>query len=161
MIALRVALEQYLSIRQGLGYKYQHQTRRLADFVAFMEQQGAVTITTKLALAWATLPANRHASWALRLSDVRGFARHVANIDPNTEVPPTGLLPPLKRATMSCRNGGPVRKGMAPASPAVSSAAPPITRVSTARARQSKTPAECLIPSSPTCAMFVQELPGR
>jgi integrase len=98
MIALRFALEQYLSIRQGLGYKYRHQARRLADFVSFMERQGAVTITTKLALAWATLPADRHASWALRLSDVRGFARHVASIDPNTEVPPTGLLPPLKRA---------------------------------------------------------------
>lgn len=98
MIALRSALEQYLSIRQGLGYKYRHQARRLADFVSFMERQGAVTITTKLALAWATLPAERHASWALRLSDVRGFARHVASIDPSTEVPPTGLLPPLKRA---------------------------------------------------------------
>jgi integrase len=98
MIALRSALEQYLSIRQGLGYKYRHQARRLADFVSFMERQGAVAITTKLALAWATLPAERHASWALRLSDVRGFARHVASIDPSTEVPPTGLLPPLKRA---------------------------------------------------------------
>ena len=37
-------------------------------------------------------------SWALRLSDVRGFARHVANIDPKTEVPPAGTLPGLKRA---------------------------------------------------------------
>src|SRR5215510_1580058 len=48
--------------------------------------------------AWATLPPDRHASWALRLTDVRGFARHVANIDPETEVPPAGILPPLKRA---------------------------------------------------------------
>jgi len=29
---------------------------------------------------------------------VRGFARHVANIDPETEVPPAGILPRLKRA---------------------------------------------------------------
>jgi integrase len=99
MITLRAALEQYLSIRQGLGYKYQHQAQRLADFVIFMEQQGAATITTKLALAWATLPAERHASWTLRITDVRGFARHVAQIDPNTEVPPTGIMPPVKRAT--------------------------------------------------------------
>lgn len=46
----------------------------------------------------ATLPPDRHASWALRLTDVRGFARHVANLDPKTEVPPVGLLPGLKRA---------------------------------------------------------------
>jgi integrase len=44
------------------------------------------------------LPPDRHASWALRLTDVRGFARHVANIDPQTEVPPAGILPRLKRA---------------------------------------------------------------
>jgi integrase len=98
MISLRSALKQYLSMRQGLGYKYQHQTRRLADFVSFMESHEATTITTKLAVAWATLPADRHASWALRLTDVRGFARHVANFNPETEIPPTGILPPLKRA---------------------------------------------------------------
>src|SRR5208282_135189 len=98
MIDLRSALERYLSMRKGLGYKYQHQTRRLADFVSFMEKREAATITTKLALAWATLPPDRHASWALRLGDVRGFARHVANLDPRTEVPPAGMLPGLKRA---------------------------------------------------------------
>ena len=98
MTSLRSALERYLSMRQGLGYKYQHQARRLADFVSFMEKCRATTITTKLAVAWATLPPDRHASWALRLTDVRGFARHVANIDPKTEVPPAGILPRLKRA---------------------------------------------------------------
>ena len=98
MTDLRSALERYLSMRQGLGYKYRHQARRLADFVSFMETRGATTITTKLAVAWATLPPDRHASWALRLTDVRGFARHVANIDPQTEVPPTGILPRLDRA---------------------------------------------------------------
>src|SRR5882757_7181647 len=85
-------------MRQGLGYKYQHQARRLADFVSFMEKRRATTITAKLAVTWATLPPDRHASWALRLTDVRGFARHVANIDPKTEVPPAGILPRLKRA---------------------------------------------------------------
>ena len=76
MTGLQSALERYLSMRQGLGYKYQHQARRLADFVSFMEKRKATTITTKLAVAWATLPPDRHASWALRLTDVRGFARH-------------------------------------------------------------------------------------
>jgi integrase len=98
MTDLHSALERYLSMRKGLGYKYQHQTRRLADFVTFMERRKATTITTKLAMEWATLPPDRHASWALRLTDVRGFARHVANIDPKTQVPPVGMLPGLKRA---------------------------------------------------------------
>ncbi len=100
MTDLRSALERYLGMRKGLGYKYQHQTWRLADFVAFMEKREAATITTKLALEWATLPPDRHASWALRLSDVRGFARHVANFDPQTEVPPAGMLPSPKRAKL-------------------------------------------------------------
>ena len=98
MTDLRSALERYLSMRQGLGYKYQRQARRLADFVSYMERHNATAITTKLAMAWATLPPDRHASWTLRLTDVRGFARHIANIDPQTEVPPTGILPRLKRA---------------------------------------------------------------
>lgn len=98
MTDLRSALDRYLSMRQGLGYKYQHQTRRLKDFVAFMETRAAATITTKLAIEWATLPPDRHATWALRLTDARGFARHVAHIDPRTEVPPAGVLPGLTRA---------------------------------------------------------------
>jgi integrase len=98
MSRLRTALEKYLSMRKGLGYKYEQQSQRLADFVTFMEKSKATNITTKLALAWATLPPDRHASWALRLSDVRGFARHVANFDPRTEVPSAGLLPGWKRA---------------------------------------------------------------
>jgi integrase len=98
MTGLRSALDRYLSVRQGLGYKYQQQARRLSDFVSFMEKHNATTITTKLAVTWATLPPDRHASWTLRLTDVRGFARHVANIDPEAEVPPAGILPRLKRA---------------------------------------------------------------
>ena len=95
MTDLRSALEKYLSMRKGLGYKYEHQTRRLGDFVAFMEKRKAKAITTKLAMEWATLPPGRHASWALRLTDVRGFARHISNLDPRTEVPPSA----------SCRDG--------------------------------------------------------
>ena len=34
MTDLRSALEKYLSMRKGLGYKYEHQTRRLGDFIA-------------------------------------------------------------------------------------------------------------------------------
>ena len=63
-----------------------------------MEKRKAKTITTNLAMEWATLPPDRHASWALRLTDVRGFARHISNLDPRTEVPPVGVLPGWRRA---------------------------------------------------------------
>jgi len=68
MTSLRIAVERYLSMRQGLGYKYQNQAGRLRDFVSFMERRKARTITTKLAIAWATLPPGRHALSAKRLS---------------------------------------------------------------------------------------------
>ncbi|MET4037354.1 MULTISPECIES: hypothetical protein [unclassified Bradyrhizobium] len=67
MTNLRSALDKFLSMRKGLGYKYEHQTRLLADFVTFMEKRKARIITASLAMEWATLPPDRHASWALRL----------------------------------------------------------------------------------------------
>jgi integrase len=97
MTTLRLALERYLSMRQGLGYKYRAQARRLRDFVSFMEARKARNITTKLAMAWATFPPRSQVSSARRLIDVRGFARHVASIDPKTEVPPSGIFPQWKR----------------------------------------------------------------
>jgi integrase len=97
MTTLRCALERYLSMRQGLGYKYRDQARRLRDFISFMERRKATTIKAKLALAWATLPPRSSVSSARRLIEVRGFARHVASIDPKTEIPPSGIFPQQKR----------------------------------------------------------------
>lgn len=98
MSPLRSALQRYVAMRRGLGCKFLQQERRLTKFVAFMEKRSAPIITHRLALEWATLPPDRHSSWALRLTDVRGFARHLAGIDVRTEVPPAGILPPLCRA---------------------------------------------------------------
>lgn len=98
MSSLRSVLECYINIRRGLGYKYHQPAKRLSDFVTFMEKQGAEVITTKRALAWATLSPDRQPSWSIRLTDVRGFARHVAQFDSRTEVPPVNLLPPPRRA---------------------------------------------------------------
>ena len=98
MTALRSALDRYVAMRRGLGHQFRAQEQRLTEFVTFMEEHDATVITHKLALEWATLPPDRHASWALRLCDVRGFARHLLNIEPRTEVPPVKSLPPLRRA---------------------------------------------------------------
>jgi integrase len=97
MTTLRLALERYLSMRQGLGYKYRDQARRLREFVSFMEARKTRTITAKLALAWATLPPRSQVSSARRLNEVRRFARHVASIDPKTEMPPKGIFPQRRR----------------------------------------------------------------
>lgn len=40
----------------------------------------------------------RQPSWAIRLTDVRCFARHVAHLDPSTEVPPADAVPAARRA---------------------------------------------------------------
>lgn len=94
MSDLRDALDSYLTIRRALGYKLARTGLLLADFVAHLEANGADTITTDAALAWATLPPNGASDWwAQRLSVVRPFTRHLHAIDPAHEVTPPGLLP--------------------------------------------------------------------
>jgi hypothetical protein len=43
MSRLRTALDRYVGMRQGLGYKYHGPAGRLSDFVTFMEARGAET----------------------------------------------------------------------------------------------------------------------
>ncbi|HVI79186.1 MAG TPA: tyrosine-type recombinase/integrase, partial [Candidatus Acidoferrum sp.] len=87
-------VQDYLSLRRGLGFKLKRHTRLLKEFVSFLEQADASQITSRLALQWATEPQHiQQAEWAARLSVVRGFARYWSATDPATEVPPEGLLP--------------------------------------------------------------------
>lgn len=98
MSTLRASLGDYVAMRRGFGFKFRHQEKRLTSFVQFMEQRGASVITRQLALEWAMMPADRFPTWSLRLTDVRGFARHLHSIEPRTEVPETGVLPALRRS---------------------------------------------------------------
>ncbi len=95
MSALRQALARYVRMRRGFGYRYQSEERCLVDFVAFMDAAQATVITRTLAMAWIT--QSQRTSWPNRLSAVRGFARHLSNIDPDTETPPAGIFPSPKR----------------------------------------------------------------
>jgi len=102
MTPLRQALRDYLRIRRQLGYQLAEDGRLLETFVDFLEQAGAATITTELALAWAKLPVGARAHrWRQRLGIVRRFARYLATIDPHAEVPSKDLLP------ASCRRVAP------------------------------------------------------
>ncbi len=94
MIALRPALRDYLAMRRALGYTLRRTEKLLAQFIDFVEASAADRVTIDLALGWATLPATGDVSWwSGRLSVVRKFATFLHTLDPNTEVPPTDLLP--------------------------------------------------------------------
>lgn len=93
MNTLREALQEYLDLRRGLGYKMHDAGLLLPKFVGFMEERYTEHISARLALEWAQRPSVQPAEWARRLCFVRGFARHRSATDSCTEIPPIGLLP--------------------------------------------------------------------
>jgi integrase/recombinase XerD len=91
---LRRGIRDYLALRRSLGFKLIKHEARLKEFASFLESRGSAHITTELALEWATVPANHQlCEWTARLTTVRSFARHWSAIDPETKIPPLGLLP--------------------------------------------------------------------
>ncbi len=93
MSALRCHLEDYLAIRRALGFKLERAGALLAQFVTFVEDNGADVLTVELALAWARLPVGARPIWvASRLEVVRRFSRHLAVLDPRNKVIPTDLF---------------------------------------------------------------------
>jgi integrase/recombinase XerD len=93
-MTLREAVDRYLALRRGLGYKLKIEGRMLGQFVGFCDTRGLEHVTLTAALAWATAPAGADVSWwAARLTVIREFARFIAAFDERTEIPPTDLLP--------------------------------------------------------------------
>jgi integrase len=91
--ALRARAEEYLAMRRALGFKLESHGPRLISFVRFCEDRGVGTVTTDLAVEWATSTAGDHEAYqARRLDVVRIFARHLQSLDPATEVPPEDVL---------------------------------------------------------------------
>ena len=97
MSVLGQALEDYLRLRRALGFKLERHGRLLPSLVGHLESAGAATVTTQLALAWATAVEGKPGEWAIRLSIARGFAACLQSLDPATEVPPADLLPRTRR----------------------------------------------------------------
>ena len=94
MNTLRQAVDDYLALRQAMGFKLHEESRLLPRYIDFLEDQGEVFITTDLAVRWATqCRAAQPAEWAKRLRFVRVFARYRSATDPRTQIPPSGLLP--------------------------------------------------------------------
>jgi site-specific recombinase XerD len=94
MKRLAKAVEEYLALRRGLGFKLRPETWWLPDFVSYLERHGSSRVTTALALRWAQQPRGTSPTWwARRLAAVRLFAKHYQCFDPRTEVPASDLLP--------------------------------------------------------------------
>jgi integrase len=91
----------YLAYRRSLGYQLKIEGRLLAQFAKFADRRRhRGPLTTELALRWAraTSSADR-LYWARRLEVVRCLARHLAPMEPGTEIPLRGLLGPAHRRT--------------------------------------------------------------
>lgn len=99
MTALADAAADYLALRRRLGHDLADAHRLLPRFVAYLDDIGANTVTIEAAIAWSMAPEVDPASsvWPRRMIVARGFARHMAGIDPATEVPPVGLIPSRQR----------------------------------------------------------------
>jgi integrase len=80
-------------MRRALGFKLESHGPRLMSFVRFCEARDATTVTTDLAVEWATSTGSDHEAYqARRLDVVRIFARHLQPLDPATEIPPADVL---------------------------------------------------------------------
>jgi len=92
MTDLRSAMNDYLAVRRQLGFELKEPGRRLENYVSFMKHVGSEHVTSELALLWATLVSAHPYTWRRRLGVVRGFARYLTTIDPDSEVPSEDLL---------------------------------------------------------------------
>ena len=87
-------VNRYLEFRRGLGYRLRSEGWLLQKFGAFADAAGhRGPLTTELALRWARLPEGAdRLYWARRLEVVRCFAKHLAAIESDTQIPPRGVL---------------------------------------------------------------------
>jgi integrase len=93
MTDLHAAAGEYLAIRRALGFKLRGHDRLLDDYIAFLTEASAPTLTAATAVAWATRPVGlQPVRYAQRLCVVRGFAGYLRALDTSVEVPPLDLL---------------------------------------------------------------------
>lgn len=94
MSTLQSHVDDYLRLRRTLGYDLEETGRLLHRFAAELDAAGVTHITTQVAGRWAlaTRVSAPSSVPATRYRAVRGFARYMAGIDPETEIPPAGLI---------------------------------------------------------------------
>ena len=95
--SMRERVEDYLCARRRLGYQLKIAGDQLLRFALFADRHGEHTILTiDLAVAWASTSASK-LNRARRLELVRGLAKYCALFEPDTQIPPPGLLGPAHR----------------------------------------------------------------
>lgn len=99
MSALEQALADYLQLRRSLGHELAEAAWLLPSFVAYLDAHGSPTVTIEAALAWTQEAGTGRETTVgpRRMTAVRGFARYLAGIHADTEVPPLGLMPHRRR----------------------------------------------------------------
>jgi integrase len=99
--SMAARVKAYLLYRRGLGYQLKSEGQLLGQFAEFADQSGhRGPVTTELALRWArSTSGTERLYWARRLEVVRCLARHLAPMEPGTEIPLRGLLGPAHRRT--------------------------------------------------------------
>ena len=92
--SLHEQITDYLAMRRGLGFQLANAEWWLAEFARYAEQlDHEGPITTDLMVRWALMTRTRDpVQAARRLAAVQAFARHQSVFEPETEVPPVGLL---------------------------------------------------------------------
>ncbi|MGH8277352.1 MAG: tyrosine-type recombinase/integrase, partial [Steroidobacteraceae bacterium] len=77
-------------MRRALGFKLTTFAQKLFSFIDYLEAHDLNVITTEAALAWATSTprSTDQVHWSRRMMVARIFARHLAVLDPATEIPP-------------------------------------------------------------------------
>lgn len=86
--------KQYVTLRRHLGYQIRAEGGLLLKFAAWADRIGhRGPLTIDLALRWVRLTQKATPlHWARRMEVVRCFARHLALLDPRTQIPPKRLL---------------------------------------------------------------------
>jgi len=92
---IREHAEDYLAMRRALGFELTTFGQKLLSFIDYLEAHEMSVLTAEAALSWATSTprSTDQVHWSRRLMVARIFARHLAVLDPRTEVPPVDVLP--------------------------------------------------------------------
>lgn len=100
-VTMMARVQAYLRHRRSLGYALRIEGQLLLKFARFADRRGhRGTPTKSLMLSWATQPSRATRLYkARRLEIVRTFAKHLAAIEPSTEVPARHVLGPAHRRT--------------------------------------------------------------
>jgi integrase/recombinase XerD len=96
---LFLRVEVYVGLRRALGYVVRSEEKLLKDFVCFLDAQGAnEPIRAQMALDWACLPSPHRGlgGQTSRLKVVRGFLSYLRASFPETEVPNSRMLSPVR-----------------------------------------------------------------